>query len=101
MMTHMTNIVLSRLTEAFPSSRFDRVAYVRFELAPRGSIYVPHHIDRAHVSRSGLSHGRYPNNEELKRYCETRCVLYQSGRIDEYHVMPHQIDRLVHILERG
>ena len=95
-------IVLERLTVAFPSRRLSRAVYERFEIAPKASIYVPHNHDRAHISWRALwDHARFPNNERLRDFCEARCQLYESGRINEYRVLPHQIDRVIDILQVG
>ena len=62
---------------------------------PRGSIYVPRNYDRANIPVSELENGRFPYNDRLRAFCEAQCRVYTSGRIHEFHVLPHQIPLLL------
>ena len=97
----MSQIVLETLDAAFPNRRVRTQTYDRFEMAPRGSIYVPRNYDRANIPVSELENGRFPYNDRLRAFCEAQCRVYTSGRIHEFHVLPHQIDRVVAILQHG
>ena len=92
----MSQIVLEKLTKAFPGRRVKRAVYYRFEIAPGGSVYVPHSAERAHVPVSQLYQGRFPNNSDLEDYCVKRCAMDPPGK--NYWVLPNQIDRVIGIL---